>query len=51
MVQSILAYRKLREEAVTLHHYHPDWSFSKISKKIWLQPLFCQQMGEKTSGL
>ena len=34
MVQGILAYRKLREEAVILHHYHPDWSFSKISKKI-----------------
>ena len=34
MVQGILAHRKFREEAVTLHHYHPDWSFSKISKKI-----------------
>ena len=26
MVQGILAYRKLREEAVTLHHWHPDYN-------------------------
>ena len=34
MAKGILAYRKLREEATTLQHHHPDWSFSKIGKKI-----------------
>ena len=34
MVQGILAYRKLCEKATNLQHYHPDWSCSKIGKKI-----------------
>ena len=34
MAKGILAYRKLCEEATTLQHHHPDWSFSKIGKKI-----------------
>ena len=34
MTKGIVATHKLREQAATLKKYHPDWSFSKIGKKI-----------------
>ena len=34
MAKGIVACRKVHEEATTLQHHHPDWSFSKIGKKL-----------------